>query len=151
MEEGSAENFRPNYRADVVIIWNRIGSRQEYSMKINRLMGVALIAVLGACANRNAIVDTKGVDEAQYQQDYRECEVYAEQVSTGEAAAKSAGFGAVVSGAITAVLGGDSSAIARSAGAGAVGGGASGALQGESEKGQVLRNCLRGRGYRVLN
>ena len=118
---------------------------------IKRVCCLILIGGLAACASKNAIVDTKGVDQAQYEQDYRECESYAEQVSTGEAAAKSAGLGAVVSGAITAVLGGDSSAIARSAGAGAVGGGAGGALQGESEKGQVLRNCLRGRGYRVLN
>lgn len=112
---------------------------------------VILIVGLGACATKNAIVDTKGIDEAKYQQDYSECEAYADQVATGDTVAKSAGFGAFVSGAITAVLGGDSSSIARSAGAGAVGGGAAGAMQGESEKGQVLRNCLRGRGYRVLN
>ena len=46
---------------------------------------------------------------------------------------------------------GNSGDVARGAGAGGVVGGARGAASGEREKDQVLRNCLRGRGYRVLN
>lgn len=106
--------------------------------------------VLAGCASQNVIVDTKGVDLSRYEQDRRECESYASQVSTGTQAAKSAGFGAAVGAALAAIFG-NSGDVARGAGAGGVVGGAKGAVKGENEKEQVLRNCLRGRGYRVLN
>ena len=53
-------------------------------------------------------------------------------------------------GAIGAITGNSSSA-ARGAGVGAVSGGAKGASQGEQDEVRVVKNCLRGRGYRVLN
>ena len=109
-----------------------------------------VFAMVAGCASKNVIVDTKGVDMSRYQQDRSECESYSTQVSTGTQAAKSAGFGAAVGAAIGAIFG-NSRTVVRSAGAGGVAGGAQGALKGENEKEQVLRNCLRGRGYRVLN
>lgn len=115
---------------------------------------VYLLAVtsllLAGCARDRVIVDTKNTNMATYEQDRAECESYANQVSTGGKVAKSAGFGAAVGAAIAAIFG-DSRAVARGAGTGGVLGGARGAVQGEGEKDQVLRNCLRGRGYRVLN
>lgn len=108
------------------------------------------LALVTACANKDVIVDSKGVDMSRYAQDRRECDALTTQVSTGTQAAKSAGVGAVVAGAVGAIFG-NSGTVGRAAGAGGVVGGARGALQGESEKEQVLRNCLRGRGYRVLN
>lgn len=120
-------------------------------------LGMALIGVSG-CANNQVIVDTKGVDMTRYEQDRRECEGYVEQVSTGGNIAKSAGLGtvigAVVGGAAGAIFG-DSTAAARGAAVGGVTGGAqggvTGVVKGENDKEQVLRNCLSGRGYRVLN
>ncbi|MGQ0620708.1 MAG: glycine zipper family protein [Panacagrimonas sp.] len=90
------------------------------------------------------------MDTARYQQDMAECESYADQVSTGAKTAKSAGFGAAVGAAVAAIFG-DSKAVVRGASTGGVLGGARGVVDGEGEKDQVLRNCLRGRGYRVLN
>lgn len=112
----------------------------------------AFLIALGVagCASNRVIVDTKGVDMSRYDQDYAECQTYAGQVNTGGQVAKSAGFGAAVGAALGAIFG-NSSDVARGAGAGGVVGGAKGAVRGDSEKGQVLRNCLRGRGYRVLN
>lgn len=106
--------------------------------------------VLAACARDRVIVDTKGMDMSRYEQDKAECTAYAEQVSTGEKVAKGAGFGAVVGAALGAIYG-DSQAVARSAASGGVVGGAHGAVSGEGDKDRVLRNCLSGRGYRVLN
>ncbi|MGQ0697778.1 MAG: glycine zipper family protein [Panacagrimonas sp.] len=106
--------------------------------------------LLAGCARDRVIVDTKGVDMSRYNQDQAECETYASQVSTGQEAAKGAGFGAVIGAALGAIFGNHTS-VARGAGAGGVLGGAKGAARGEGEKTQVLRNCLRGRGYRVLN
>lgn len=117
-----------------------------------RITLVVLFAAmtLGGCASQRVIVDTKGMDMSRYNQDYAECETYAGQVNTGGQVARSAGFGAAVGAALAAIFG-NSGDVARGAGAGGVVGGAKGAVRGDQEKSQVLRNCLRGRGYRVLN
>ncbi|MEC8427343.1 MAG: glycine zipper family protein, partial [Pseudomonadota bacterium] len=94
--------------------------------------------------------DTKGVDMQQYRQDLGECREYANQVSTSGKVAKGAIGGAVVAGAVGAVVG-NSDTAKRGAGAGAIAGAAKGYSRGEGEKRQVVKNCLRGRGYRVLN
>lgn len=121
-------------------------------MKTSGLMVFLLALSLGlsACASKRVIVDTQGVDMSRYNQDHAECETYAGQVNTGGQAARSAGFGAAVGAALGAIFG-NSRDVVRGAGAGGVVGGAQGAVRGDGEKGQVLRNCLRGRGYRVLN
>ena len=69
---------------------------------------------------------------------------------TGEKTAKGAASGAVVGGLIGAITGGSSGA-AQGAGVGAVGGGARGAIEGEETEVQVVKRCLSGRGYQVLN
>lgn len=110
---------------------------------------VCMLAIAG-CARDKVIVDKQGVDMTRYEQDKAECETYADEVSTGKKAGGGAVAGAVVGAAIGAILG-DSGMVARSAGVGAVAGGAKGTAKGENEKDQVLKNCLRGRGYKVLN
>jgi hypothetical protein len=100
-------------------------------------------------ANRS-IFDTKGVDMPSYTADLQECQTYAAQVPVGEEVAKGAVRGGAVWGAIGAIFGNSRSA-ARGAGAGAVAGGAQGGAQAEREQRQVVKNCLRGRGYKVLN
>jgi hypothetical protein len=110
---------------------------------------VAVVGVLTACSGASGpIVDTKGVDMARYERDKAECEAYATQVSTGQAVGKGAAGGAVVGAAIGAIASGD---VARGAGIGAVTGGAESARISDREKANVVSNCLRGRGYRVLN
>lgn len=116
-------------------------------------MLISLLAVsLTACRGLrdDPIVDTQGVNMARYETDLAQCRAYAEQVDVGADAARGAVGGAVVGGAIGAIVG-NSDTAARGAGVGAVGGGARGAGRGLREKDQVLRRCLIGRGYRVLN
>jgi uncharacterized protein YcfJ len=108
----------------------------------------ALLALVTACTTTDEIIiDKKGVDMARYEQDLAECRSYATEVKTGEKVAKGAASGAVVGGLIGAITGD----AAKSAGVGAVGGGAKGASEGERQEVQVVKNCLRGRGYRILN
>lgn len=107
-------------------------------------------ALLVGCARNAPIIDTKGVDIGQYQQDLAECQSYAQQVDTGGKVAGSTAGGAVVGGAIGAVLNGTKGAQ-KGAGAGAITGAARGAASGQREQQRVVKNCLRGRGYRVLN
>ncbi|TDU31347.1 hypothetical protein DFR24_0715 [Panacagrimonas perspica] len=127
-------------------------------MKASLIVLSVLVLGLAGCANNQVIVDTKGVDMSRYQQDRRECEGYVEQVSSGGTIAKSAGLGAVIGAVVGGAAGaifGDSTAAARGAAVGGVTGGAQGSVsgiaKGENSKEQVLRNCLSGRGYRVLN
>ncbi len=107
--------------------------------------------LLPACAGHDRIiVDEANTDMTHYEQDLAECRQYAEQVSVAGDAASGAVVGAVVGGLVGAAVG-DSGAAQRGAGAGAVLGGAKGTGQGQREQDQVIKNCLRGRGYRILN
>ncbi|MCG6975979.1 MAG: hypothetical protein LJE56_06140 [Acidiferrobacterales bacterium] len=111
---------------------------------------LGLIALTSACSSPGSdiIIDPTYVDRAQYEQDLAECERLADQVrqKAGERAAR----GAVIGGAIGAIWGGNRS-IERGAGVGAVSGAARGSADTENEKKRVIKNCLRNRGYTVLN
>lgn len=124
---------------------------QTLQQTLQRLLLLSMaVAMITACARNKPIVDTQGVNMARYHQDLAACQQYAEQVNTGEKVAAGATGGAVVGGAIGAIFNGTKGAQ-RGAGAGAVGGAAKGAAAGNREQQQVVKNCLRGRGYRVLN
>ena len=105
------------------------------------------IFIIG-CANTRPIIDTKGIDMRDFEADLSECQQYAEQISTGKEAATDSGLGAAFGWAISKVAGGDGK---RGASIGAVTGGAKGLGEAAREKEQVVKNCLIGRGYRVLN
>jgi len=114
-----------------------------------------MLGLLSACAGRDrapggVIVDMKGVDRIQYQKDLDECSTYAGQVDAGGKVAGGAVGGAVVGGAVGAIFGGSDGA-ARGAGAGGVVGGARGVQETAHERHSVVSNCLRNRGYSVLN
>jgi len=120
---------------------------------MNRLLSLACAClVLAACTTTDEIIiDRKGVDMNSYEQDLAECRSYAEEVATGEKAAKGAASGAVVGGLIGAITGTSRSSAATGAGVGAVSGGTKGVVEGEEDKVKVVKQCLRGRGYKVLN
>ncbi|MFM1895914.1 MAG: hypothetical protein RLZZ385_988 [Pseudomonadota bacterium] len=113
---------------------------------------ISSTALLSGCAARpnQPIVDLQGVNMAQYTIDLQECQAYADQVEAGREVVQGAIGGAVVGGAVGAAVG-DSDTAKRAAGVGAIGGAARGAVSASREREQIIRNCLRGRGYRVLN
>ena len=121
-----------------------------------RLLVLTLSVSLFACQSGHSpaysgpIIDPQGVDMARYEVDVNECEAIADQVPVADRAVVGAATGAVVGGAVGAVLGNRASAT-RGAGVGAIGGGLKGASSGLSERDRVIHNCLRGRGYRLLN
>ena len=121
--------------------------------------GLGAIAGLSGCAHHapaqaaapgGVIVDMKGVDPVKYQVDANECAAYADQVDASSKVAGSAVGSAAVGGAVGAIFGGGHGA-AQGAGAGAVVGGAHGVGDTLHERSQVVKNCLRNRGYSVLN
>jgi outer membrane lipoprotein SlyB len=119
-------------------------------MKVILIMtSLVVILCCSGCANRNkVIVDPYGVDMARYRYDLQQCQQIAEQVSSR--AGGQAVSSAVVGGLIGAAVG-NSDTAKRGASVGAVTGMASGAKATKEEKLLVIKNCLRNRGYRVLN
>jgi hypothetical protein len=105
------------------------------------------LCVAACAANPDPIVDMRGVDPVLYEQDLADCKAYKSQIQTEAGVAKGAAGGAVVGGAVGAISGD----TAKGAGIGAVAGGAKSVQLNEREKQQVVKNCMRGRGYRVLN
>jgi uncharacterized protein YcfJ len=109
---------------------------------------------LSGCAaqqpGRDPIVDMKGVDPVQYEEDLAVCKQYAEQVGVARDTATGALVGAAIGG-LAGAAADDSDSAKRAAGVGAVVGGAHGAFSGIEERDRVIRSCLRNRGYAVLN
>ena len=96
------------------------------------------------------IVDTKGVNMTQYESDLEECSTFSEDISTGKSIAKGAVTGAAVGAVIEAIT--DDVRSRRDAiEVGAVSGGAQSGIRAVQQKEQIVRRCLRGRGYKVLN
>lgn len=123
---------------------------------MNKLLALSsfVIAIIVGCAGANVrpLVDMKGVNESTFENDLKDCQAYAQQQSgMGETAAKGAGAGAVVGGLLGLVTGGNKTGIIQAAGAGAVIGGAGGAFSGNQSQEAVVKKCLSGRGYKVLN
>ncbi|WP_128113272.1 glycine zipper family protein [Polynucleobacter necessarius] len=122
---------------------------------MNKLLALcSLVVVSVGCAGADVrpLVDMKGVNEAAYEKDLQECQAYAkDQSGMGSTAAKGAGAGAVVGGLLGLVTGGNTTGIVQAAGAGAVVGGAGGAFTGNQAQEGVVKRCLSGRGYKVLN
>ncbi len=117
-------------------------------MNMKILTVVAVSIYISGCSGHSPIVDTQGVDMANYENDLAQCQQYAKQVSTGKDTAVGAGAGALLGWAVSAIAGGDKSA---SAGVGAVTGGAAGLGKSASEQKNIISRCLQGRGYKVLN
>lgn len=116
-------------------------------VNLMRAMLVAAAFVAGCASHPEPIIDTQGVNMSRYEQDLQDCEAYGAQVRIEKGVAKGAVAGGAVGAASGAVVG-DAGA---GAGLGAIGGAARSAQIGEEEKSRVVKNCLRGRGYRVLN
>jgi hypothetical protein len=112
------------------------------------------ILVLTGCAGANVrpIVDLKGKDQATYENDLQQCQSYATQQSgAATTGAMAAAGGAVLGAALGLVAGGNRTGIAQTAGVGGVIGGAGGMFEGNKAQENVVKQCLRGRGYNVLN
>jgi outer membrane lipoprotein SlyB len=123
---------------------------------LSALLSVVLFS--GGCANgyggygapKQVIIDTQGVSMEAYYQDLADCENYARQIDVASETTEGVVEGAVVGGVLGAVLGNHKTAE-RSAGAGAVLGGVKGNKRARHEQERIVRRCLIGRGYKVLN
>lgn len=119
-------------------------------MHLKSLSALACGCVLAGCVQQEIIIDTKGVDMAKYETDLADCEAFADRVDPGKRAVRRGAAGAVV-GAVVGAAVGDGRTAERIGGALGTTGAARGAREGERERTRVMRKCMAGRGYRVLN
>ena len=110
---------------------------------------LAAVIIAGCAAHPDPIIDTKGVDPDMLAEDWDECEAYTEEIIVAQGVGKGAAVGAAV-GAATGVVS-DRRGVDEAAGLGAIYGGTKSGLDADQQKQQVFKNCMRGRGYRVLN
>lgn len=120
-------------------------------------MLLTVASVGTGCATNNMgadyrpIIDSQGKDPARLQQDVTECQAYAHQVSSAaERAAAGAVAGALL-GAVFAAAAGAKGYRNESAAVGALSGGLGAAAEGERDQRNIIRRCMTGRGYSVLN
>ena len=121
---------------------------KERVLPVVVVLFLVLLAGCSGARRSGVVIDPEGVDMAQYQNDLADCQRIAEQVD--QKAGAGAVGGAVVGGAIGAIVG-NSSTAAKGAGVGGVIGLAKGGAATRKEKQLVVKNCLRNRGYAVLN
>ena len=121
---------------------------------MKRLVLIAVIIIVSGCATYRPIVDSKGIDQAKYEVDLTECQAYAKQVNPAGEAAVGAGaggaFGAVIGGIAGAFIGKAGRGAAMGAALGGTSGAASGAAGGAKGQVGIIKQCLTGRGYKVL-
>jgi len=125
---------------------------------VSLLTLVSIVLFSSGCANgyggygapKQIIIDTQGVNMDAYYQDLADCENYARQIDVASETTEGVVEGAVVGGVLGAVLGNHKTAE-KSAGAGAVLGGVKGNKRARYEQERIVRRCLGGRGYNVLN
>lgn len=119
------------------------------------VIGVSVVSLLSGCAgpsgaNYRPIVDTQGVDFNRYESDLRACQGFASQTaSAGESAVGGAVAGAMLGGILAAAAGKGYSKT-NSAQVGAVTGAVGAGARGETDQRNIIRRCLAGRGYKVL-
>lgn len=118
-------------------------------------MSVLALALLAGCAHSyQPIVDLQNVDQMRYQQDLAVCRQYADQVDPVKEAGTDLLIGALggaALGAATGAIAGDAAmGAATGAAIGGIGGAGVGGVSGAERQKQIIRNCLSGRGYKVL-
>lgn len=122
----------------------------------NLFLYVALCFVIG-CAQTNlsdsndiAIIDTRGVDENVFKKDYSECSDFAKNIDLTERTLKQGAVAGATGAAVGAIIGGEEAAK-KIGGSAAVLNAVEANLDGRNEQAKIIKNCLRGRGYKVLN
>lgn len=114
-----------------------------------------MLLAAGCTTRYEPVIDTQYVDPRGYQADLADCRKFAEHVNPAEDAAIHGAIGAAIGAATFAAIGAVVGIPGTGAAIGAISGGSSGATRGAyssvEKKHRIVRNCLKGRGYSVLD
>ena len=100
--------------------------------------------------NDIAIIDTRGVDESVFKKDYSECSDFAKNIDLTDRTLRQGAVAVATGAALGAIIGGEEAAK-KIGGSAAVLNAVEANLDGRNEQAKIIKNCLRGRGYKVLN
>ena len=100
--------------------------------------------------NDIAIIDTRGVDESVFKKDYSECSDFAKNIDLTDRTLRQGAVAVATGAAVGAIIGGEEAAK-KIGGSAAVLNAVEANLDGRNEQAKIIKNCLRGRGYKVLN
>ncbi len=116
------------------------------------LIGLMALMLTNCAGNYKPIVDTKGVDKLKYEKDLQECQAIAkeEAIGSGKGAVIGAVAGAVIGAVASAVIDPDGRTGDYGIRVGTIYGAGSGAVAGAEQKMAIVKNCMDGRGYKVL-
>lgn len=125
-------------------------------MNAKRLIAVTALVTLTGCATTSQprggfdpIID--GGNQAQIDTDLRACQAHASRVQgAADRAVAGAIIGALIGGVLSHAIGADGFGNEMAA-VGAIHGGLEGAGAGARDQASIVRNCMVGRGHRVLN
>ena len=118
-----------------------------------KVFAVPIVCLMGACENSGAnytpVID--GPVSANYDVDLSQCQALAASGATidGRTAGAVAG-GAVAAGASSVIWNDNSDNLGEAAAIGAVVGLTSSLIQKNAERQAIVKNCMRGRGYKVV-
>lgn len=117
-----------------------------------KLICVIFLSMLTGCAtNQYRPAVDYGTPNGNYDDDLADCQNVANNVRVADSAAGGAAAGALFATLLGAAVGLRGNNLGQVAAAGAVSGGAQGLAYGSVEWTRVVNNCMRGRGYNVLN
>jgi outer membrane lipoprotein SlyB len=108
---------------------------------------LATTCIAGCAGNPRPIIDTRDLDTTRYEADLAECSALGHEAEVAGGVLRGAVFGAAVGATFGAVFG-DAGTGAE---LGAITGASDSALGNELSRQSVIKECMRGRGYRVLN
>ena len=126
-------------------------------ISLNKIILFLSMCLLASCVSNDvsekndvAIIDTRGVDMAVYRKDFLDCSSFSKNIDVTERTIEEGALSGVTGAAVGAILAGKEGAKKIGGSAGILGA-VEGNIEARYEQSKIIKNCLRGRGYKVLN
>lgn len=126
-------------------------------ISLNKIILFLSMCLLASCVSNDvsekndvAIIDTRGVDMDVYRNDLLDCSSFSKNIDVTERTIEEGALSGVTGAAVGAILGGKEGAKKIGGSAGILGA-VEGNIEARYEQSKIIKNCLRGRGYKVLN
>ena len=100
--------------------------------------------------NDVAVIDTRGVDMEVYRNDFLDCASFSKNIDVTERTIEEGALGGVTGAAVGVIIGGKEGAKKIGGSAGILSA-VEGNIEARYKQSKIIKNCLRGRGYKVLN